>query len=100
MKKYKNNLFGKNGNPKLKHATLCNEYEQGGLQNVDIFSKITSLQRSWVKRLYDDSFHAWRVILLFLIKIHLGKKFVFHSNISVMPKIVKKFLKFHQEKLK
>ena len=33
----------KNGNPKLKHTTLCNEYGQGGLKNVDIFSKITSL---------------------------------------------------------
>ena len=34
----------KNGKPKLKHATLCNEYEQEGLKNVDIFSKITILE--------------------------------------------------------
>ena len=27
---------------------LFNEHEQEGLKNVDIFSKITSLQRSWV----------------------------------------------------
>ena len=39
----------KNGNHKLKHATLCNEYEPEGLKDVDIFSKILSLQFSWIK---------------------------------------------------
>ena len=63
----------KNGNPKLKHTTLCNEYEQVELKNVDIFFKTTSLQCSWVKRLYDDSFHDWKVILSFLIKNHQRK---------------------------
>ena len=57
----------KNGNPKLKHTTLFNEYEKGELKDVDIFYKITSLQCSWVKRLCDDSFHTWKVIPLFLI---------------------------------
>ena len=37
------NFFAKSGNAKLKHTTLCNEYEKGGLKSVDIFSKITSL---------------------------------------------------------
>ena len=83
--------------PKLKHTTLCNKYEQGGLKNVDIFSKITSLQCSWVKRLYDDSFYAWKVIPLFFIKNCLGKNFVFHSNLSIKQKVVKKFPKFYQE---
>ena len=42
---------------KIKHETLCNSFEEGGLKNVDINSKIASLQCSWVKRLYDDKFH-------------------------------------------
>ena len=29
-------------NPKIKHATLCNKYENGGLKNVDILSKVIS----------------------------------------------------------
>ena len=70
----------KNRNPKLKHTTLCNEYEQGGLKNLDIFSKITSLKCS-----------------LFLIKNHLGRNFVFHSNLSVKQNVVKKSPKFYQE---
>ena len=49
-------------NPKLKHTTLCNKYDLGGLKNVDIFYKITILGCSWVKRLYDGSCHAWKVI--------------------------------------
>ena len=31
-------------NPKIKNSTLCNDYEYGGLKNVDIFSKVVSLQ--------------------------------------------------------
>ena len=78
----------KNGNPKLGHTTRCNEYEQGGLKNVNIFSKITSLQCSRVKILYDDSFHAWKVTPLFLINNHVGKNFVFQSNLSIKQKVV------------
>ena len=61
------------------------------------FSEITSLQCSWVKRLSDDIFHVWKVISLFLIKNHLGKNVVFHSNLSIKQKAVKKSPKFYQE---
>ena len=40
-----------------KHDNLCNDYENGGLKSVDIFSKIVSLQCSWIKRLDDENFH-------------------------------------------
>ena len=30
------------------HKTLCNNFENGGLKHVDIFSKIISLQCSWL----------------------------------------------------
>ena len=32
----------KGKNPKIKHSTLCNDYEYGGLKNVYIFSKVVS----------------------------------------------------------
>ena len=35
--------------PKIKHETLCNSFEEGGLKNVDIDSETASLQCSWVK---------------------------------------------------
>ena len=97
LEKIQKQFIWKNRNPKLKHTTLCYEYEQGGLKNVHIFSKITRLQCSWVKRLLDYSFHAWKVIPLFLIKNHLGKKNVFYSNLSMKQNVVKKFPKFYQE---
>ena len=37
-----------NGNCKIKQDTLCKDYENGGLKNLDITFKIISLQRSWV----------------------------------------------------
>ena len=44
-------------NRKIKQDTLCKGYENCGLKSVDITFKIISLQRSWVKRLYDSSTH-------------------------------------------
>ena len=99
LEKIQKKLIWKNGNPKLKYTTLCNEYEQGGQKNVNIFFKITSLQCFWVKKLYYDSFHSWKVIPLFLIKNHVGKNFIFHFNLSIKKKAVEKFPKFYQELL-
>ena len=48
-----------------------------------IFFKIKSFQYSWVKRLYDDSFHAKKGIPLLLIKNYLGKIFLFYFNLSI-----------------
>ena len=75
LERIEKQFIWKNGNPKLKHTTLCNEYEQGELKNVDIFSKIISLLCSWFKRLYDDSFHAWKVIPFFSCQKSPTQKF-------------------------
>ena len=47
---------------------------------VDLKNKITIIPSSWVKRLFEDDFHDWKIISLFLIGKHLGKNFKFHNN--------------------
>ena len=42
---------------------------------------ITSLQSSWVKRLYDHSFHEWKVIPMKLTKRFFGSDFKCKSNL-------------------
>ena len=74
--------------------TLCNGYEKGGIKNVDLRNKITSIQCSWVKRLFEDDFHDWKVIPLFLIGKYLGKNFKFHNNIDISNDIFSKFTSF------
>ena len=86
----------------MKHSTLCNANENGGLKNVDIFSKVVSLQCSWIKRLFDNNFHQWKLIPLYLIRQYLGKtlNFIsisFHSNLEVSHSILCKFPKFYKE---
>ena len=71
-------------NPKIKNSALCNDYEYGGLRNVDIFSKVVSLQCSWIKRLFDNNFHQWKLIPLYLIRQYLVKNFIFHSDLEVI----------------
>ena len=53
--------------------------------------KIISLQCLWIKRLYDDSFHEWKVISRHLISKTFGKSFIFHSNLSFKKKVIKSF---------
>ena len=56
--------------------------KNGKLKNVDIFFKIGSLLCSWVKRLYSESFHEWKIIPLYFIESVFGKNFKFHSNLD------------------
>ena len=65
-------------NPKIKHSTLSNSYEDGGLKDVDVFTKVTSLQCSWIKRLCDENFHEWKIISSYLIKTIFCENFQFH----------------------
>ena len=66
----------------MKHETICKDFQYGGLKNVDIKSKTISLQCSCVKKLYDESFHEWKIIPLTLIKNTFGQCFIFHSNLD------------------
>ena len=55
------------------------------------------MQCSWVKRLFKDDFHDWKVIPLFLIGKHLGNDFKFHNNIYINIDILSKFPSFYQD---
>ena len=72
--------------PKIRHETTCKDYKDGGLKNVDISYKIVSLQCSWIRRLYDNNFHEWKLIPLHLIALSFGSKFKFHSNVFFKKK--------------
>ena len=48
--------------PKIKEETIINNFERGDLKDVDIPSKITTLQCSWVRRLFDINFYEWKII--------------------------------------
>ena len=67
-------------NAKIKYTTLCCDYADGDLKSVDIFSKIISLQFSWVRRIVDNNSHQLKVIRLYLIQKYLCKNFKFHSK--------------------
>ena len=83
--------------PKIKHSTLCNKYENCRLKNVDILSKVISLQCSWVKRLYDNLSHPWKIIPSHLINTDLEKNFKFHSNICIQANKIKRFPIYYKQ---
>ena len=77
MYKIQKNFIWQGKKAKIKHSTLCSGYENGGLKNVDLRNKMTSMQCSSIKRLFEDDFHDWKVITLFLIGKHLSNNFEF-----------------------
>ena len=77
--------------------TLYKNYKNGGLKIVDIMYKVVGLQFSWIKRLYGNNSHNWKVIPLHMIIQKLGKKFLFYSNLDVNPKQIKHFRQYYQE---
>ena len=87
----------KNSSPKIKHETLCNYYKGGGLKNIDILNKIISHQCSWIRRLYDNSFHKWKLIPFFLITNSFGSSLKFHSNLFFKRNKIKFFPSFYKE---
>ena len=74
LNKIQKKFIWNGGEPKIKYSTLCNKYENGGSKNVDILSKVISLQCPWTKRLYDNSSHPRKIIPSYLIDTYLGKK--------------------------
>ena len=97
LNKIQKDFIWNGSNPKIKHSTLCNKYENGGLKNVDILSKVISLQCSWIKRLYDNSSHPWKIIPSHLINTYLGKNFKFHSNLCIPANKIKRFPIYYKQ---
>ena len=67
---------------------------KGCLQNADIQKELTSLQISWMKRLYGDCFHEWKIITLALLKKTFRPSFKFHSILSSNKFNLRKLLSF------
>ena len=67
-------LWG-NKRANIKHDTLCNNFTEGGLKNVDIKHKFSVLRYSWIQRLYHENFHEWKLIPLRYIHKAFGKNF-------------------------
>ena len=68
--------------PKIKHSTLIGNFENGGLKDIDIESKLKALKLSWIKRLLDSNFHPWKTLAAKLLEPVGGTK-IFHSNLSM-----------------
>ena len=64
----------------------------GVIKNVDLRNKAISMQCSWVKRLFEDDFHDWKILPLFLIDKHLGKNFKFHNDLDISNDVLSKRL--------
>ena len=69
-----------------------------GKKNVDIPNfKFKALQCSWIRRLYDNSFHEQKLILHYEIEKSFGRSFKFHSNLHFKNNKTNSFQSFYRE---
>ena len=61
---------------------------------------VVSLQFSWIKRLYDNNSHNWKVMPLHMTTQKLGKNLLFYSNLDVNPKQIYHFPQYYQKILR
>ena len=57
LNKIHKSFFWNHKKPKTKEKATINNFEKGGLKGLEILSKITSMQCSWVTKLFDTNFH-------------------------------------------
>ena len=69
----------------------------GGLKSVDIPKKIKACQYSWIRRLYGNFFHEWKLIPLYLIRKSFDTSFKFHANLLFKSYKTKLFPSFNRE---
>ena len=67
---------------------------------MNILSKVISLQCSWIKRLYDNSSHPWKIIPSYLFDTYLGKNFKFHANLGIPADKIKRLPIYYKQILK
>ena len=99
LQKIQKTFIWHSSSPKISHSALCNNFENGGLKHVNTSSKIISWQCSWLRKLYDENFHEWKIISSHLINKYFGKLFKFHSALSFDRKLLIKFIKSYKKSL-
>ena len=84
--------------PKIEHSSLIGE---GGLRDVDILSSLKSLKVSWIRRLFDDNFHPWKLFAEHFPRL-IGGQYIFHENLKIAKSVdglVKKLPEFYRNLL-
>ena len=74
------NFVWNNKHPKIKHSTLIASYSEGGYNDIDINTKLSSIKVSWVTRLMGDNFHPWKIIPSKIFSVFGGTNIIFHTN--------------------
>ena len=81
VKKVMFNFIWNNKVERIKRSVLCNSYDSGGLNMIDLDSFVKGLKCAWVKRYLNDQPGDWK--LFFDYHLHkFGKNFLFRCNIS------------------
>ena len=53
----------------------------------------------FVKKLYDDCFHEWKIIFVHLLSKYFGSTLKFHSNLHFENKVLEEFPSFYKQRL-
>ena len=82
--------------PNIKHTTLVGDYSKGGLKDIDIPSKFKSLHLNWLRRLYDNNPHPWKLIALYYINSVCSDSILFVPNLCISNDLMNNVPEFYR----
>ena len=74
-----------------------NSYEDGGLKDVDVFTKVIGLQCSRIKKLYNEIFHEWKITPSCLIWTNFYENFKLRRYLESSIRSLKNLPNFYKE---
>ena len=86
MKSLHKEFIWSNRKPKIKHTALIGDYAESGLKDIDIESKLLSINISWVRQLKDSNFHPWKELATHFL-LPLGGTLIFIQILSLAPNL-------------
>ena len=89
------NFIWKWKKPKVRHSFIIADYTEGGQKDVDISAKIKALQLVWVRRLFEENFHPWKLIPLNSLSSY-GIKSSLHSNLQLAVDLLRCLPNFYK----
>ena len=79
------NFIWSNKKPKIKHSTLIADYKEGGYKDVDMKSKILSLNVSWISELVDTNFCCGKLYQTKYFLWSVEQRLFFASILTLPP---------------
>ena len=79
--------FLRRGVNKVTRLSTINDYREGGLRMIDLYSQIKALRLGWMKRISTPSNDTWKSYLQYILRRNGGFLFIIDSILELVSSV-------------